>query len=77
MKLYYKGMLAVHLEGGRIAFYAGARFGATGPVVIRATAEGLQPGETQLASKPVHGAMVPLGDFDAEGIQGVKVKGRW
>ena len=67
----------VHLEGGRIAFYAGARFGATGPVVIRATAEGLQPGQTQLASKPVRGSMVPLGDFDVDGIQGVKVKGRW
>ncbi len=46
-------------------------------MVIRATAEGLQPGQTQLASKPVRGATVPLGDFDAEGIQGVKAKGRW
>jgi beta-galactosidase len=73
----FLGETPVHLEGGRIAFYAGARLGSTGPVLIRATAEGLQPGETQIAATPFGGAMVPLGDFDVESIQRLKLKGRW
>jgi beta-galactosidase len=73
----FLGENPVHLEGGRIAFYAGARLRADGPVVLRATAEGLQPAETQIAAKPMADSTIPLADFDTESIQALKAKGRW
>jgi hypothetical protein len=51
--------------------------GSTGPLIVRATAEGLQPGHTQIGATPLVGAMIPLADFDSERIQGLKPKGRW
>ncbi len=73
----FLGENPVHLEGGRMAFYAGALFGSDHPVVIRATAEGLQPAQTQIAAAPLAGATVPLSDFDTKRIEGIKAKGRW
>jgi beta-galactosidase len=59
----------VHLEGGRIAFYVQSRAGHTLPITARATAEGLDPSETlQINVRAVKNSLVPLSDFDLEGL---------
>jgi hypothetical protein len=65
----FVGENPIHLEGGRIAFYIQTREGWTMPITIHATAEGLEPSPT-LAVKvqPRKNSLVPLSDFDADGL---------
>jgi beta-galactosidase len=59
----------IHLEGGRIAFYVQSRAGITLPITVRATAEGFDPSETlQINVRAVKNSLVPLSDFDLEGL---------
>ena len=63
------GESPVHLEGGRIAFYAQTRKGWTLPITIRVIADGLEASPTlevkvQFRKNP----LVPLSDFDADGL---------
>ncbi len=59
----------IHLEGGRIAFYVQSRTGHTLPIAVRVTAEGLDPSDTlRINVRPVTNDLVPLSDFDLEGL---------
>ena len=72
----FLGESPVHLEGGRIAFYAASRFGRSDPIGIRATADGLVAGAAEVRSKPLRGDVVPMSDFDTDEIRSLKVQGR-
>ena len=59
----------IHLEGGRIAFYVQTREGWTLPITVRVTADGLEPSPMlEVKVQPRKNSLVPLSDFDAEGL---------
>ena len=59
----------IHLEGGRIAFYIQTREAWTLPITIRVTADGLESSPTlEVKVQPRKNSLVPLSDFDAEGL---------
>jgi beta-galactosidase len=59
----------IHLEGGRIAFYAQTREAWTLPITIRVSADGLESSPTlEVKVRPRKNSLVPLSDFDAEGL---------
>jgi hypothetical protein len=63
------GESPVHLEGGRIAFYVQTRKGWTLPITIRVTADGLEPCQTlEVKVRSRRNSLVPLSDFDADGL---------
>jgi beta-galactosidase len=72
----FLGENPVHLESGRVAFYAGTKPGSPEPVSIAVRADGLEPASITIRVRPLVGDQVPLSDFDLEAIRDVKPKGR-
>jgi beta-galactosidase len=69
----FLGENPIHLEGGRIAFYIQTREGYTRPIAIRASADGLQPSDDlEIKVKMPSKSLIPLSDFDADGISSLK-----
>jgi beta-galactosidase len=65
----FVGENPIHLEGGRIAFYVQTREGHTLPITVRVSAAGLEsPEPLHLEVKLPANTLVPLSDFDAEGL---------
>jgi beta-galactosidase len=65
----FVGENPIHLEAGRIAFYVQSREGSTLPISIRVTAEGLEPSPTlEVKVQPRKNPLVPLSEFDADGL---------
>lgn len=64
------GMPVVHLEGGRIAFYVQAKENQRQPITVRVTAEGLQPGQAEVAVED-EGTLTPYSAFDKR-VQALK-----
>jgi beta-galactosidase len=63
----------IHLEAGRVAFYARSREDHTLPILIRASAAGLEPSDIlQVRVKLPANDLVPLSDFDADGLATLK-----
>jgi beta-galactosidase len=59
----------IHLEAGRIAFYVQTRAGHVLPIKVRVTANGLEPSKTlEIGVRPLKDSVVPLSDFDLEGL---------
>jgi beta-galactosidase len=66
----FVGENPIHLEGGRIAFYVQTQSGQTLPITVRVSAAGLEPAEPlHLEAKLPANSMVPLSDFDADGLK--------
>jgi beta-galactosidase len=70
---HFIGESPIHLEAGRVAFYVQSRQDHTLPILIRASAAGLEPSDIlQVRVKLPANALVPLSDFDAEGLATLK-----
>jgi beta-galactosidase len=68
------GMSPVHLEGGRIAFYVQAREDKPGPIMVRVSADGLEPAGQSVAVQPVVDTALPFGPFDLRRDQDLQFK---
>ena len=69
----FVGENPIHLEDGRVAFYVRSRADCTLPIGIRASAAGLEASATlEVHLKLPASEMVPLSDFDAEGLATLK-----
>jgi beta-galactosidase len=65
----FVGENPIHLEAGRIAFYVQTREGRTLPITVRVSAAGLEsPEPLRLEVKLPANSLVPLSDFDMEGL---------
>jgi beta-galactosidase len=65
----FVGENPIHLEGGRVAFYVQTWEGHTLPITVRVSATGLEPaGPLCLEVKLPANSLVPLSDFDADGL---------
>ena len=65
----FVGENPIHLEAGRIAFYVQTREGCTLPITVRVSAAGLEsPEPLRLEVKLPANSLVPLSDFDMEGL---------
>ena len=63
----------IHLEAGRVAFYVRSRQDHTLPILIRASAAGLEPSDTlEVGVQLPANDLVQLSDFDAEGLATLK-----
>ena len=68
------GMTPVHLEGGRIAFYVQAREGASGPIKVKVSADGLTGADKEIGLQPDTGTGLPFGPFDLQRDQALQYK---